>query len=63
MADENKLVTVEQRTVDFYGDELTAVRANDGRVYASIRHMCQALGVDDQGQRQRMNRHSVWLAG
>ena len=51
-----------------YGDSLptqhlSAVRADDGRIYASIRHMCQALGIDDQGQRQRINRHHVLSRG
>jgi len=57
------LTVVEQKEIEFYGDELTAIRANDGRIYASIRHMCQALGIDDQGQRQRINRHSVLSRG
>ena len=55
----DKLTVVEQKEVTFYEDELTAVRADDGRVYVSIRHMCQALGIDDQGQRQRINRHTI----
>ena len=57
------LVAVEQKEVEFYGDELTAVRASDGRIYASVRHMCQALGIDDQGQRQRINRHTILSRG
>ncbi|MBK8986701.1 MAG: ORF6C domain-containing protein [Chloroflexi bacterium] len=59
MADESVLIAVDQKDVVFYGDELTAVRANDGRIYASVRHMCQALGLDDNGQRQRIRRHAV----
>jgi hypothetical protein len=50
---------VQQKEVEFYGDELTAVKAENGRVYVSIRHMCESLGIDTQGQRQRINRHSV----
>lgn len=53
------LVAIEQKEVEFYGDELTAVKADDGRVYVSIRHMCESLGIDTQGQRQRINRHAV----
>ncbi|MBP6470649.1 MAG: ORF6C domain-containing protein [Chloroflexi bacterium] len=63
MADETVLVAVDQKDVVFYGDELTAVRANDGRIYASVRHMCQALGLDDNGQRQRIRRHAVLSRG
>lgn len=61
MAD--KLTVVEQKEVTFYDDALTAVQASDSRVYVSVRHMCQALGIDDQGQRQRINRHNVLMRG
>ncbi len=60
---EKALTPIEQKEVAFYDDQLTAVRADDGRVYASLRHMCQALGIDDQGQRQRINRHTVLSKG
>ena len=56
---ENVLVPVEQREVIFYDDQLTAVQADDGQVYVSVRHVCQTLGIDDNGQRQRIRRHSV----
>jgi hypothetical protein len=59
MSESNPLVSVDQKSVEFYGDELTAVRADDGRVYTSLRHMCQALDVDTTGQRQRIQRHKV----
>jgi hypothetical protein len=59
----NELSVIEQREVEFYNDQLTAVPADDGRIYASLRHMCNALGIDDQGQRQRINRHTVLSKG
>jgi hypothetical protein len=59
----NDLIVLEQREVDFYGDELAAAQADDGRVYASLRHMCQALGIDTTGQRQRIQRHTVLAKG
>ncbi len=59
MADSKALTPIEQRSVDFYGDDLTAVRANDGRVYAGLTQMCNALGIDAQGQRRRVERHAV----
>lgn len=59
MTESNTLVPLEQKDVAFYDDVLTAVRANNGKVYASLRHMCQALGIDIQGQRQRINRHTI----
>jgi hypothetical protein len=54
---------VEQKSVEMYGDEVTAVRCDDGQVYVSISHMCTALGVDPQAQRRRMNRHRVLKEG
>ena len=59
MTESNALVSIEQKDVEFYDDVLTAVRADNGKVYASLRHMCQALGIDVQGQRQRINRHTI----
>lgn len=59
MAKNNTLVPLEQRVVEFYGDELVAVRADNGRVYVSLRHMCQALDIDMTAQRQRIQRHNV----
>lgn len=54
-----QLRPVEQKTILFYGDELTAVRADDGRIYAGLTQMCHALGVDAQGQRRRIENHIV----
>jgi hypothetical protein len=57
---DDKLVVVEQKEVEFYGDELTAVRVNDGQVYVSIRQMCQALGIKrPQRQTDRIKRDEV----
>jgi hypothetical protein len=63
MAENNNLVPLEQRIVEFYGDELVAVRADNGRVYVSLRHMCQALDIDMTAQRQRIQRHNVLNEG
>lgn len=54
---------VEQKMVEMYGDEVTAVRADDGQIYVSITHMCAALGLKAQSQRNRMNRHKVLKEG
>jgi hypothetical protein len=54
---------VEQKSVEMYGDAVTAVRCDDGQIYVSISHMCGALGLDAQAQRRRMNRHKVLQAG
>lgn len=59
----DKLTVVEQREVDFYDDQLTAVRAGDGQIYVSIRRMCDALGVDRRGQMRRIREHGVLAEG
>ncbi len=62
MADK-KLAPVEQKTVAFYDDELVAIRASDGQIYVSIRHMCNSLGLDDRSQRRRIQDHTVLKKG
>ncbi len=57
------LQPIEQKQVDFYGDELTAVRAEDGQVYVSIRHMCQALELNTQAQTRRVRRQPILADG
>jgi len=59
----SNLVPVEQKEIEFYGDELTAIMTQDGRVYASLRHMCDALGLNARGQSQRIDRHTVLSRG
>ena len=59
----NALQVVEQKTVDFYQDELVAVRTGDGHIYVSLRHLCSALGVDAQAQTRRIRRQSVLERG
>ena len=61
MSDKKELTVVDQREVEFYGDELLAIRADDSRVYVSITNMCDSLGLDAQGQRRRIERHLVYL--
>lgn len=63
MNEQTALVTVEQQTVHFYGDDLVAIRANDGNVYVSVRHLCDALGLDRKGQVNRINRSDVLQNG
>lgn len=60
MSEEKKaLVPVEQREVEFYGDMLTAVLVEDGTVYIPLRPICDNLGLDWSGQRQRIIRDAV----
>jgi hypothetical protein len=66
MVDENKaLVPLEQKVVEFYGDELTAVRVEiEGKsaVYVPVRPICDYMGVDWSAQFRRINRDPVLSA-
>ena len=62
MSEEKALVPVEQRTIDFYGDEIIAVLVKeDGRqqVYVPVRSICDYLGIAWSAQRNRINRDPV----
>jgi len=59
MSDEKMLTTIEQKTVEFYGDEIVAVRAKDGMIYVPIKPICELLGLDWSAQRQRIVRDPV----
>ncbi len=53
------LIPIEQKTVIFYGDELTAVRLPTGKILIPIRPICDNLGSTLAGQRERINRDPV----
>lgn len=58
----NALQPLDQRTILFYDDEITAVVVDvDGRqvVFVPIRPICDFLGVSWTGQRRRINRDRV----
>lgn len=40
------------------GTEIVAVE-NDGTIYVPVRPLCNAIGVDPEGQRQRIMRHYI----
>lgn len=59
---EKALIPIEQRVVLFYDDELTAVLVDvDGRevIYVPLKPLCDYLGVNWDGQRQRLRRDPV----
>ena len=58
-----KLTIVEQKEVVLYDDELIAVRAEDGQIYVSVRHMCLSLELDNRSQRKRIQRQKVLEKG
>lgn len=62
LADERALVPVEQRTIDFYEDEILAALIEvDGRpeVFIPIRPICEYLGLAWNGQFERLKRDPV----
>ena len=59
MSEEKGLTVVEQKQVDFYEDEVLAVRTKDGSVYIPVRPICDLLGGDWSAQRRRINRDPV----
>jgi hypothetical protein len=59
VAEEAAIVPVQQRTIDFYGDELVAVRDEQGTIWVPVRPLCDSLGVAWTGQRQRIMRDPV----
>lgn len=59
MSDDKSLIPVEQKTVEFYEDEVTAVRLQNGQVFVPIRPICENLGVTWSPQLRRINRDPV----
>jgi hypothetical protein len=58
LSQDKALIPVEQRTVDFYGDELTAVLV-EGEPYVPLAPICNYLGVSWPGQFERIQRDTV----
>ena len=59
---EKALQPIEQKTVLFYDDEITAVlvaKDEDEEAYVPIRPICDFLGIDWSSQRRRINRDPV----
>ena len=53
------LAPVAQKSVAFYGDEITAILAEDGEVYVPIKPICEFVGLAWSPQRRRINRDAV----
>lgn len=56
------LIPVEERRVEFYGDELTAALVQDGErqeIYVPVKPLCDALGLDWSSQYKRIQRDLV----
>jgi hypothetical protein len=58
----SSLIPISQKRVEFYGDQLTVAAVQDEgkeQFYVPVRPICESLGVDFSGQRQRINRDPV----
>ena len=53
------LVPIEQREVDFYGDDIPAVIIEGGEVYVPVRPICHFLGVQWAAQSKRIKRDPI----
>lgn len=60
---EKSLTVVEQKEVTFYDDDLIAIRASDGQIYVSVRHLAEALGLTRQSQIRRIDRQPILSDG
>ncbi len=62
MSDETALVPIEERQVEFYGDEITAAlveTTGQGTIYVPLRPLCDYLGLTWSSQLQRIKRDPV----
>ena len=55
----DSLIPLDQQTVVFYDDEITAVKAEDGTIYVPLKPICELLGIAWAAQRRRINRDEI----
>lgn len=48
-----------QKITAINGVEIFAEVTDDGTIYVPIKPICEAIGVDPEGQRQRIERHYI----
>ena len=56
---DKSLSVIEQKTVEFYDDEVIAVRLDNGEVLVPIRPICENMGLSWSAQYERINRDPV----
>ena len=54
MTENSELAVVEEKTIVFYTDELTAVKLETGEIYVPVRRLCDNLGLTWPPQWQRI---------
>lgn len=50
------VTAVEQRVVEFQGAEIMAIKADDGKVYAGVRWICDGLGLTEGQRKNQMTK-------
>jgi len=67
MAEQDKLTrrgtVVQQATVRFADADIAAVLAEDGAIYGALPHLCRALGLDGESQRERLEEQTALARG
>ena len=53
------IVPVREKAVDFYGDAILAAQSDDEVIWVPLRPLCDHLGLNWSGARQRVNRDPV----
>ena len=48
------------QTINFYDDEILVIRNADGKGYVVLKRLCENLGLDANGQKQRLQRDPKW---
>jgi hypothetical protein len=56
---DKSLAVIEQKTVEFYEDQVIAVRLTSGEVFVPLRPIVEGLGLDWAAQTRRINRDPV----
>jgi hypothetical protein len=59
MSDETILIPVDQKSVEFHGDSLTAVLSEDGIIYVPVKPLCESLDIQWSAQSKRIARDPV----
>lgn len=62
MTNSPSLIPIEERTIDFYGDAITAVLVpgdSQSEIYVPLRPLCDYLGLNWSGQLQRIRRDEI----
>lgn len=52
----SSIVVSKVESIQFHGDELHAIRRDDGQVFAPLKRLCEALGLDADSQARKLKK-------